>query len=248
MWERRHGFPVPARLPSGHRRYRREDVERVMQVLREREAGLSVGACHRAGPSLRRRSRAVAVRRDPPPPARPACGRAAQAAAAGADARDRGRELRPRGAAAAVRILPARALLPRLRGSLAGLRADGCAGGRVRRLRALPGRLAGRGAGRPLGPADARVGGGLLGTGPRRVPDRPRAARRPGAGATAPASSRCSGASSRRSWPWPRRSASDSCERGIRSSSATGCRRAPRPLPTSSSGSRPRSRLGRSAG
>jgi MerR family transcriptional regulator, light-induced transcriptional regulator len=44
MWERRHGFPVPERLPSGHRRYRAEDVERVAQALREREAGLSIGA------------------------------------------------------------------------------------------------------------------------------------------------------------------------------------------------------------
>jgi DICT domain-containing protein len=43
-WERRHGFPLPERLPSGHRRYRAEDVERVTQVLREREAGLAVGA------------------------------------------------------------------------------------------------------------------------------------------------------------------------------------------------------------
>jgi DICT domain-containing protein len=43
-WERRYGFPVPERLPSGHRRYRAEDVERVAQVLREREAGLAVGA------------------------------------------------------------------------------------------------------------------------------------------------------------------------------------------------------------
>ena len=44
MWERRHAFPVPERLPSGHRRYRAEDVQRVAQVLREREAGLSVSA------------------------------------------------------------------------------------------------------------------------------------------------------------------------------------------------------------
>jgi DICT domain-containing protein len=44
MWERRHGFPVPERLPSGHRRYRAEDVERVAQVLRERVAGLSISA------------------------------------------------------------------------------------------------------------------------------------------------------------------------------------------------------------
>src|SRR5918997_2770373 len=44
MWERRHGFPVPERLPSGHRRYRGQDVDRVAQVLREREAGLTIGA------------------------------------------------------------------------------------------------------------------------------------------------------------------------------------------------------------
>lgn len=44
MWEQRHGFPAPARLASGHRRYREEDVELVAQVLRERAAGLSLGA------------------------------------------------------------------------------------------------------------------------------------------------------------------------------------------------------------
>lgn len=44
MWERRHGFPVPARLPSGHRRYSDQDAELVLQVLRERDAGLSLAA------------------------------------------------------------------------------------------------------------------------------------------------------------------------------------------------------------
>jgi DICT domain-containing protein len=44
MWERRHGFPVPERLPSGHRRYRESDVDQVEQVLRERAAGLSLAA------------------------------------------------------------------------------------------------------------------------------------------------------------------------------------------------------------
>jgi MerR family transcriptional regulator, light-induced transcriptional regulator len=44
MWERRHGFPVPERLPSGHRRYRARDVELVSHVARDRAAGLSVGA------------------------------------------------------------------------------------------------------------------------------------------------------------------------------------------------------------
>ena len=29
VWERRYGFPVPVRLPSGHRRYRREDLHRL---------------------------------------------------------------------------------------------------------------------------------------------------------------------------------------------------------------------------
>ena len=44
MWERRHGFPAPERLPSGHRRYRAVDAELVAQVLRERAAGLSLAA------------------------------------------------------------------------------------------------------------------------------------------------------------------------------------------------------------
>ena len=29
VWERRYGFPVPVRLPSGHRRYREEDLHRL---------------------------------------------------------------------------------------------------------------------------------------------------------------------------------------------------------------------------
>lgn len=29
VWERRYGFPLPVRLPSGHRRYRREDLNRL---------------------------------------------------------------------------------------------------------------------------------------------------------------------------------------------------------------------------
>jgi MerR family transcriptional regulator, light-induced transcriptional regulator len=42
MWERRHGFPSPARLPSGHRRYSEADATLVLQVVRERAAGLSL--------------------------------------------------------------------------------------------------------------------------------------------------------------------------------------------------------------
>ena len=40
MWETRHGFPVPVRLPSGHRRYAEADVDDVIRVLRLREDGV----------------------------------------------------------------------------------------------------------------------------------------------------------------------------------------------------------------
>jgi DNA-binding transcriptional MerR regulator len=39
MWESRHGFPVPQRLDSGHRRYREEDVEAILAVVRHKDAG-----------------------------------------------------------------------------------------------------------------------------------------------------------------------------------------------------------------
>jgi DICT domain-containing protein len=42
MWERRHNFPEPERLPSGHRRYREQDVELVRRVAAERAAGVSL--------------------------------------------------------------------------------------------------------------------------------------------------------------------------------------------------------------
>jgi DICT domain-containing protein len=44
MWETRYGFPDPERLPSGHRRYSDDDIVRVRQVARDREAGLSMKA------------------------------------------------------------------------------------------------------------------------------------------------------------------------------------------------------------
>ncbi|HKP90694.1 MAG TPA: DICT sensory domain-containing protein [Thermoleophilaceae bacterium] len=44
MWEARYGFPVPERLPSGHRRFTEEDVEQVRRVVADREAGLSMRA------------------------------------------------------------------------------------------------------------------------------------------------------------------------------------------------------------
>ncbi|MFZ1996553.1 MAG: DICT sensory domain-containing protein [Solirubrobacteraceae bacterium] len=44
MWESRHGFPDPSRLPGGHRRYAEAEVERVREVLWLRDQGLSLPA------------------------------------------------------------------------------------------------------------------------------------------------------------------------------------------------------------
>jgi len=44
MWEARYGFPVPGRLSSGHRRYSADEVERLREVARDRDAGLSLAA------------------------------------------------------------------------------------------------------------------------------------------------------------------------------------------------------------
>ncbi len=52
-WESRHGFPRPARLPGGHRRYGRSDVDAVLEIVRHRQGGLSLEAAVRrvaAGP------------------------------------------------------------------------------------------------------------------------------------------------------------------------------------------------------
>src|SRR3712207_372804 len=40
MWETRHGFPVPRRRPSGHRRYDESAVGRVLQVQRLKDRGV----------------------------------------------------------------------------------------------------------------------------------------------------------------------------------------------------------------
>lgn len=49
-WEQRHGFPLPQRLPSGHRRYTEHDVEQVLAVLRSRDAGTRLDvAVHHVG-------------------------------------------------------------------------------------------------------------------------------------------------------------------------------------------------------
>jgi DICT domain-containing protein len=42
MWEARHDFPVPHRLPSGHRRYSELDLKRVCSVAAARGRGLSL--------------------------------------------------------------------------------------------------------------------------------------------------------------------------------------------------------------
>jgi MerR family transcriptional regulator, light-induced transcriptional regulator len=43
-WEQRHGFPTATRTATGHRRYTAQDVDDILQVLRERETGLSLEA------------------------------------------------------------------------------------------------------------------------------------------------------------------------------------------------------------
>jgi DICT domain-containing protein len=49
MWETRHGFPVPQRRESGHRRYSEQDLDAVLSVVRARAEGLSLaGAIERA--------------------------------------------------------------------------------------------------------------------------------------------------------------------------------------------------------
>src|ERR1035438_5409040 len=55
VWERRYGFPLPVRLPSGHRRYRREDL------LRLRLMAEAVAQGHR--PSLVARATEEALKR-----------------------------------------------------------------------------------------------------------------------------------------------------------------------------------------
>jgi DNA-binding transcriptional MerR regulator len=46
-WEHRHGFPRPERLANGHRRYRAADIAAISQVVRDRDAGLSLEAAIR---------------------------------------------------------------------------------------------------------------------------------------------------------------------------------------------------------
>jgi len=50
-WESRYGFPAPARLDGGHRRYAESDVDRVREVQRQRERGLALEAAVRLATS-----------------------------------------------------------------------------------------------------------------------------------------------------------------------------------------------------
>jgi DNA-binding transcriptional MerR regulator len=43
-WEQRHGFPRPARLEGGHRRYDESEVARILRVVEERRTGRSLDA------------------------------------------------------------------------------------------------------------------------------------------------------------------------------------------------------------
>jgi DICT domain-containing protein len=59
VWESRHGFPLPRRRDSGHRRYDESDVALVEQVLRRRDAGMRLEVAI-AGAALARASVAEA--------------------------------------------------------------------------------------------------------------------------------------------------------------------------------------------
>ena len=43
VWERRYGFPVPRRSPSGHRRYAAEQVQQIEQIARRHREGAALG-------------------------------------------------------------------------------------------------------------------------------------------------------------------------------------------------------------
>jgi len=47
-WELRYGFPIPTRLPGGHRRYSEADVEAIRRVVARRDAGVPVKLAVRA--------------------------------------------------------------------------------------------------------------------------------------------------------------------------------------------------------
>ena len=161
MWEVRHGFPQPRRVSSGHRRYSESDVARVRAVVRAPGARAVASGGDRARPRCGGRAAAlgVCVVALALPCARGAA--PVQASDAVDVPRDRGRVPGARRAPAAVRLLPARALLPQ-------------------RPRAGGASSRGRPSGRscwPISRAPARPE-----TGPDRGPDRGDRSRRPGVG------------------------------------------------------------------
>ena len=137
MWEARHGFPRAERLPSGHRRYPREEVERVLEVVRARDGGLSLAAAVErlapAGAASPETSIYAGLRRRRPDlhpypvPKRllVAVSHAIEDECVGA------RRARP-----PPRLVPARGVLPRGRAALARVLTQRRAGDRARRLRA----------------------------------------------------------------------------------------------------------------
>ena len=160
MWESRYGFPEPAaaaeRPPPLHGGRRRH-------VSRWRATATPACRCRRRSSAPRRRAaepEASIFAGAAPPPARPGALRAAQAHARRADPRDRGRVRRARRAPVPLRLLPARALLPRRRAALARAGPHGRAGDRVRRLprAARARRRADRGADRPRATRSAASG------------------------------------------------------------------------------------------
>src|SRR4051794_15056600 len=43
VWERRYGFPIPRRSPSGHRRYSREQVAVLVELREKAQVGHPIG-------------------------------------------------------------------------------------------------------------------------------------------------------------------------------------------------------------
>ncbi len=55
VWERRYGFPVPVRLPSGHRRYQQQDLHRLRLMAEAVAQGHRPSVVAKAGESALRR-------------------------------------------------------------------------------------------------------------------------------------------------------------------------------------------------
>ena len=125
MWEQRYGFPEPERLPSGHRRYSNLDVELIGQVVPRPRGRPEPQGRHRAGQAGRARraprdrGRLHLLRPAPPPVATSSPSCCPSPPWSRHQPRDRGRVRRALVQGDAVRLLPARALLPPGRAALA---------------------------------------------------------------------------------------------------------------------------------